>query len=196
MRWGAPVFSTMSKFSNTFSLCTRTSNTRDPDMAWFGDRWSAMGVIIAAEVWKTTPFIALLLLAGLTTIDEGLYEAAKVDGANAWQRFWRITLPLLRPALFTVLTLGLIGCWQVFDQIYTGTQGGPGKSTLTPAYLSYQAAFTDQRWGQGAAVSFVLFVIIVVFTIIQRWALRERDVSTRRLRRRYGLAAIENGGAS
>ncbi len=105
-----------------------------------------------------------------------------MDGANGWQRFWRVTLPQLRPTLFTVLTLGLIGCWQVFDQIYTGTQGGPGKTTLTPAYLSYSAAFLDQEWGQGAAIAFILFAIIVIFTIFQRWVLRDRPVSKRRAR--------------
>jgi multiple sugar transport system permease protein len=70
----------------------------------------------------------------------------------------------------------------VFDQIYTGTQGGPAKTTLTPAYLSYQAAFENQDWGQGAAIAFILFLIIIVFTIFQRWVLRERPVSTRRAR--------------
>jgi len=103
-----------------------------------------------------------------------------MDGANGWQRFWSITLPQLRPTLFTVLTLGLIGTWQVFDQIYTGTQGGPQKTTLTPAYLSYTSAFSDQEWGRGAAIAFVLFVIIVALTILQRIVLRERAVSRRR----------------
>ena len=91
-----------------------------------------------------------------------------------------MTLPQLRPTLFTVLTLGLIGCWQVFDQIYTGTQGNPAKTTLTPAYLSYQSAFQNQAWGQGAAIAFILFVIIVAFTLLQRWILRDKKVSRRR----------------
>jgi multiple sugar transport system permease protein len=81
-----------------------------------------------------------------------------------------------------VLTLGLIGCWQVFDQIYTGTKGTPSKTTLTPAYLSYQTSFGNQQWGQGAAIAFILFAIIVVLTIFQRWVLRERKVSKRRMR--------------
>ncbi len=105
-----------------------------------------------------------------------------VDGANAWQRFWRVTLPQLKPALFTVLTLGLIGCWQVFDQIYTGTKGQPAKTTLTPAYLSYDASFLDQDWGQGAAIAFILFAIIVLLAMFQRWVLRDRPVSKRRAR--------------
>lgn len=97
-----------------------------------------------------------------------------IDGATSWQRFWKVTFPLLRPTLFTVLTLGLIGTWQVFDQIYAGTAGDPGKTTLTPAFLSYQRAFVQQGWGQGAAMAFILFVIILVFTGFQRWVLRER----------------------
>ena len=100
-----------------------------------------------------------------------------VDGANAWQRFRHVTLPMLRPTLFTVLTLGLIGTWQVFDQIYTGTQGGPAKTTLTPAYLSYKTAFNNQNWGQGAAIAFVLFAIIVVSrsaALVLRTGRRER----------------------
>ncbi len=105
-----------------------------------------------------------------------------VDGASAWQRFRFVTLPQLRPTLFTVLTLGLIGGWQIFDQIYTGTQGGPAGTTTSPAYLSYSTAFQNQNWGQGAAIGFIVFVIIVVFTILQRFILRERKVSKRRMR--------------
>jgi multiple sugar transport system permease protein len=86
--------------------------------------------------------------------------------------------------LFTVLTLGLIGTWQVFDQIYVGTQGGPGGTTVTPAYLSYTSSFEQQDWGQGAAIAFILFAIIVVMTAIQRFVLRERDVPRRRRRTR------------
>src|SRR3954463_16023015 len=85
------------------------------DKAWFGDRWSAFAVIIAAEIWKTTPFMALLLLAGLATIDESLYEAARVDGASAWQRFTRITLPLLKPALLVALLFRTLDSFRVFD---------------------------------------------------------------------------------
>jgi multiple sugar transport system permease protein len=124
----------------------------------------------------------LLFIAALQNLGGDIDEAAMMDGANAWQRFWRITLPQLRPTLFTVLTLGLIGCWQVFDQIYTGTQGAPGKTTMTPAYLSYSSAFLQQDWGQGAAIAFILFGIIVFFTIFQRWVLRDRPVSRRRAR--------------
>ncbi|HWS49442.1 MAG TPA: sugar ABC transporter permease [Microbacterium sp.] len=149
---------------------------------WLAGPSIAMSAYILMAVFTTSGTFMLLFLAGLQNIGGDVDEAAMMDGANGWQRFWRVTLPQLRPTLFTVLTLGLIGCWQVFDQIYTGTRGAPSKTTLTPAYLSYQTAFQNQEWGQGAAIAFVLFVIIVAFTLLQRWVLRDRAVSRRRIR--------------
>ena len=149
---------------------------------WLAGPSIAMSAYILMAVFTTSGTFMLIFLAGLQNLGADVDEAAMMDGANGWQRFWRITLPQLRPTLFTVLTLGLIGCWQVFDQIYTGTRGAPSKTTLTPAYLSYQTAFQNQEWGQGAAIAFILFVIIVVFTLLQRWVLRDRPVSKRRIR--------------
>lgn len=150
---------------------------------WLAGPSVAMTAYIFMAIFTTSGTFMLLFLAGLQNIGHDVDEAAMMDGANGWQRFWRVTLPQLRPTLFTVLTLGLIGCWQVFDQIYTGTQGAPSKTTLTPAFLSYETAFgSNQKWGQGAAIAFILFVIIVFFTLIQRWVLRDRPVSARRIR--------------
>ena len=149
---------------------------------WLGGPSVAMSAFVLLAVFTTSGTFMLLFVAALQNLGGDVQEAAMMDGAGAWQRFWRVTLPQLRPTLFTVLTLGLIGCWQVFDQIYTGTKGAPGKTTLTPAYLSYQSAFIDQDWGQGAAIAFILFVIIVAFTLLQRWILAERKVSKRRMR--------------
>lgn len=149
---------------------------------WLSGPSVAMSALILMAVFTTSGTFMLLFIAALQNIGVELAEAGMMDGANAWQRFWHITLPQLRPTLFTVITLGLIGCWQVFDQIYTGTQGGPAKTTVTPAYLSYTAAFQNQNWGIGAAIAFILFLIIIVFTLFQRWALRERPVSRRRIR--------------
>jgi len=154
---------------------------------WLAGPSVAMSAFIFMAVFTTSGTFMLIFLAGLQNLGGDVDEAAMMDGANGWQRFWRITLPQLRPTLFTVLTLGLIGCWQVFDQIYTGTQGAPSKTTLTPAYLSYQTAFQNQEWGQGAAIAFILFVIIVIFTLLQRWVLRDKPVSRRRIRA-YAIA--------
>ena len=149
---------------------------------WWAGPSVAMSALILMAVFTTSGTFMLLFIAALQNVGYDLTEAGMIDGANGWQRFWRITLPQLRPTLFTVITLGLIGCWQVFDQIYTGTKGGPSKTTITPAYLSYTSAFTNQDWGIGAAIAFILFLIIIAFTIFQRWALRDRPVSQRRIR--------------
>ena len=101
------------------------------DKDWFGERFSAFAVIIMAEVWKTTPFIALLLLAGLTTIDDGLYEAAKVDGASPIQRFFRITLPLMKPAILVALLFRTLDAFRVFDTIFVMTRGSQDTESLS-----------------------------------------------------------------
>ena len=149
---------------------------------WLAGPSVAMTALILMAVFTTSGTFMLLFIAALQNIGYELTEAGLMDGANGWQRFWHITLPQLRPIVFTVITLGLIGCWQGFDQIYTGTRGQPAKTTITPAYLSYTAAFQNQDWGIGAAIAFILFLIIIVFTIFQRWVLRDRPVSRRRVR--------------
>jgi len=148
---------------------------------WLGGPSVAMTAFVILAVFTTSGTFMLLFLAALQNLSADVEEAAMVDGANSRQRFFRVTLPQLKPTLFTVITLGLIGCWQVFDQIYTGTKGAPSKTTLTPAYLSYTAAFDNQQWGQGAAIAFILFVIIIVFTLIQRFVLADKKVSRRRM---------------
>src|SRR6185436_840784 len=117
----------------------------------------------------------LMFLAGLQNIPEDLDEAAALDGASARQRFFSVTLPLMKPTLFLVVTLGLIGTWQVFDQVYAMTAGGPQKTTLTPAYLVYREGFENSAMGRAAAIAFVVFVIILIFTGVQRLVLRKED---------------------
>nr|WP_245529003.1 sugar ABC transporter permease [Beutenbergia cavernae] len=148
---------------------------------WLAGPSVAMCVFIIMAVFTTSGTFMLLFLAALQNVTGEVMEAAEVDGASGWQRFWHVTLPMLRPTVFTVLTLGLIGTWQLFDQIYvTGNAGGPGKTTLTPAFLSYSTSFNNQQWGRGAAIAFLLFAIIIVLTAVQRWTLRERGVPRRR----------------
>ena len=151
---------------------------------WLAGPSVAMVTLIILAIWTTSGTFMLLFLPALYSISEEIEEAAIVDGAGAWTRFRRITLPLIRPALFLVLTLGLIGTWQVFDQVFLITQGNPAGTTLTPAYLAYQVSFGDQQWGQGAAIAFILFAIIVIFTVLQRLVLRERGSVTQARGRR------------
>jgi multiple sugar transport system permease protein len=160
---------------------------------WLSGPSTGMLIIITMVVFTTSGTFMLLFIAALQNLSQEVEEAAMVDGATAWQRFRLVTLPQLRATLFTVLTLGLIGTWQVFDQIFVGSQGDPGKTTLTPAYLSYVAGFQNQEWGEAAAIAFILFAIIVAFTLLQRWVLRERGVSNRRMRR-AGFGRGSDGG--
>jgi multiple sugar transport system permease protein len=134
------------------------------DKAWFGERWSALSVIIMAEVWKTTPFMALLLLAGLTTIDDGLYEAAKVDGANAVQRFFRITLPLMKPAILVALLFRTLDAFRVFDTIFIMTRGA--QTTESVSILGYNQIISRTNLGLGSAVSVLIFIIVLIIAFV------------------------------
>lgn len=134
------------------------------DLAWFGERFSSFAVIIAAEVWKTTPFMALLLLAGLTTIDQGLYEAAKVDGANAVQRFFRITLPLMKPAILVALLFRTLDAFRVFDSIFIMTAGA--QDTASVSILGYDQLISRLNLGLGSAVSVLIFLFVVGIAVV------------------------------
>ena len=140
---------------------------------WLSGPSVALSSVMILAIWTTTGTFMLMFLAGLQNIPEELEEAALIDGASSRQRFFRITLPLMKPTLFLVLTLGLIGTWQVFDQVYAMTSGGPQKTTLTPAYLVYREGFENSAMGRAAAIAFVVFVIILVFTGVQRLVLRK-----------------------
>jgi multiple sugar transport system permease protein len=142
---------------------------------WTSGPSVAMCAIITLVVWTTSGTFMLMFLAALQNVPVQLEESGMIDGANAWQRLRHIVLPQLRPTMFLVITLGLIGTWQVFDQIYVMSQGNPAKTTLTPAFLSYRTAFRDFNYGSGAAISFVLFLIIVLLTLLQRRVMRSRE---------------------
>ncbi len=142
---------------------------------WIAGPSVALSAIMMQVIWTTAGTFMLMFLAALQDLPTDVEEAAMVDGATKWGVFRNVTVPHLRPTIILVLTLGLIGTWQVFDQMYVMTQGGPAKTTLTPAYLSYQAAFNQQHWGQGAAIAFLLFALILVLAAIQRWFLRDKD---------------------
>lgn len=128
-------------------------------MDWFGGHISSLVVIILAEIWKTTPFMALLLLAGLVTIDEGLYEAAKVDRATAWQRFWKITLPLMKPAILVAVLFRTLEAFRVFDSIFIMTRGA--QNTESVSILGFNQLINRLNLGVGSAISVLAFVIVV-----------------------------------
>lgn len=150
---------------------------------WVSGPSVAMCVLIVLAVFTTSGTFMLLFLAALQNVGEEVDEAAMMDGAGSFRKFFSVTLPMLKPTLFTVLTLGLIGTWQVFDQIYLTGKGAPGKTLLTPAFLAYDTSFGDLNWGDGAAISFILFLIIVGLTLLQRFVLRDRDLGRSGLRR-------------
>ncbi|WP_082557221.1 carbohydrate ABC transporter permease [Modestobacter sp. Leaf380] len=142
---------------------------------WLSGPSIALAALIVLVVWTSAGGYMLMFLAALQDVPKDVQEAAVMDGANPWQRFRAVTLPALKPTLFLVITLGLIGTWQVFDQVYLISQGNPAKTTLTPAYLSYTSAFETGQWGRAAAMSFVLFAIIIVLTSVQRFVMRDKD---------------------
>ena len=124
----------------------------------------AIGVIIVAEVWKTTPFMALLLLAGLSLVPEDLQRAAKVDGATGWQRFTRITLPLMRPAILVALLFRTLDAFRIFDNIYILTQGG--NNTGSVSILGYDNLFNALNLGIGSAISVLIFICVAIIAVV------------------------------
>lgn len=133
--------------------------------SWLGTPSSAMGAAIFADVWKTAPFMALLLLAGLQNIPKELYEAGKVDGASAIRQFFSITLPLLRPTIMVALIFRTLDAFRVFDLIYVMTGGGPGNSTETLSIYAYKTMFRNLNFGMGSAMAVVIFIFVFLFAI-------------------------------
>jgi multiple sugar transport system permease protein len=137
----------------------------DAYVPWLADPWMAFGAIVVADVWKTSSFAGLLVLAGLQVIPEETYDAARVDGATAWQRFRYITLPLLKPALLTALLFRTIDAFRVFDLVFVMTQGGPGDATQVIQFYGYKTLFTEGRVGYGTAISVTIFVAMAILTL-------------------------------
>ena len=132
---------------------------------WFADAFAAWIPLVLADVWKTTPFVALLLLAGLQNIDRSVYEAAEVDGAGPWRQFVEITLPLLRPALLVALLFRTLDAFRVFDVVYVMTGGGPGTATEPIALYAFSTLLQHLRFGLGSALSVIIFVVAFVFAL-------------------------------
>lgn len=141
---------------------------------WLTDPDLALPVVSAVVVWTNVGYVSLIFLAGLLAIPEDVHAAARTDGANAWQRFWRITLPMLRPTMFFVLVTGIISAAQVFDTVYALTGGGPDGRTDLVAHRIYTEAFVSAAIGRASVMAVVLFVILIGVTFVQHFYFRRR----------------------
>lgn len=144
----------------------------DMRINWLGDPAWAIHAAIVTDVWKMTPFVALLLLAGLQSIPADLYRAARVDGAGAWTMFRRITLPLLTPLILVVLIFRTIDAFRVFDAIYVLTGGGPGNSTETLSVYAYKVLFQTLQFGYGSTLAVAVFLSVAIITLLYAAGLR------------------------
>jgi multiple sugar transport system permease protein len=136
----------------------------DPNYDWFGHHWSAMIAIMASEVWKTTPFMSLLLLAGLAQVPGELQEAAEVDGATFWERLRRVTLPSMKAAILVAVLFRALDAFRIFDNIFIMTKGS--QNTTSVGLLAYNQTITRSEIGLGSAISILLFVCVVIITVI------------------------------
>jgi sn-glycerol 3-phosphate transport system permease protein len=145
-----------------------------PDIHWLGDSKLALWALVLVGVWKRVGYYMVIYLAGLQVIPEHLYEAAVIEGANPWQRFWRVTFPLLSPTTFFVGIMAVIDSFQAIDQVYLMTGGGPGNTTNLFIFYIYQNAFRFFDMGYASAVSAVLFLILLGLTILAFRTLHRR----------------------
>jgi multiple sugar transport system permease protein len=134
---------------------------------WFGDHWPAMFAIMVSEIWKTTPFMALLLLAGLAQVSEDMLEAAKVDGATWWQRLWKVILPNMRAAIMVAVLFRALDAYRIFDNIFVMTRGA--QETESVSFLTYRQVIEQVQLGLGSALSVILFlsVLLLAWLIIK-----------------------------
>ena len=142
------------------------ANVIDGYKPWIASPAFALWAMIGADVWKTTPFVALLLLAGLQLIPSDLYQASSVDGATGWQTFWRVTVPLLRPTILVALLFRLIDVARMFDLPIVLTGGGPGFETETLTLYTYRTIFTNLSFGMGSALAVTTFLLVMAVSFL------------------------------
>jgi multiple sugar transport system permease protein len=145
-----------------------------PPVNWLGNPQTAMPALVLIAIWKSAGFNMVIWLAGLQSIPKELYEVASIDGANRWQTFWRITLPLLAPTTFFLAITGVIGSFQVFSPVYVITKGGPLGATDVAVFHIYRRAFEEFDFGYASAQAWVLFAVIFVATLLQLAYMRRR----------------------
>jgi ABC-type sugar transport system permease subunit len=153
-------------FDDRVGLAGAMAGWAGSGFVWFTDPVAAWVPVILADVWKTTPFVAIILLAGLQGIDETLYEAARVDGASRWTSFLHITLPMLKPALVVALVFRMLDAFRVFDLIYVLTGGGPGTSTEPVALYTFTTLLQNLRFGYGSALSVAIFAVVFALAVL------------------------------
>jgi multiple sugar transport system permease protein len=134
------------------------------DKAWFADRWTSLAVICLSEIWKTVPFMSLLLLAGLAQVPEELHEAAKVDGASRWQRLIKVTLPTMKAAILVAVLFRTLDAFRIFDNVFIMTAGA--QDTETVSFLAYRQMISRTALGLGGAVSVLLFLLVVLIAAV------------------------------
>jgi multiple sugar transport system permease protein len=137
------------------------------DTNWFGSHWPAMFAIMVSEIWKTTPFMALLLLAGLSQVSDDMLEAAQVDGATWWQRLYKVILPNMRAAIMVAVLFRALDAFRIFDNIYIMTKGA--QDTESSSFLTYRQVIEQMQLGLGSALSVLLFlaVLLLAFLIVK-----------------------------
>ena len=147
-------------------LNTIIRNMNGPKIDWLGDSGKALYSLVAVDIWQWTPFVMLIISAGLTSIPLELFEAAMVDGASGIKIVFKVTLPLLRPTIYTAVLLRLIDGLKTFDIIYSMTQGGPGFATETMNILSFRQAFEFLQFGEASATLIIFFVIVMAIAAL------------------------------
>ena len=147
-------------------LLSRLGVTSDID--WLTNPHTVLVSIMMLNIWTTSGYFMISFLAGLQSIPVSLYEAAQIDGASTWTQFWKITFPMVRPVTYFVVVMSLIGCFQVFDQVFVMSSGGPDNASTTMSYYAYKNSFKYFRFGFGAASAIVLAIIIFGTTWLQK----------------------------
>ncbi len=151
----------------------------DQYVPWLADPFAAMNFVIVTDIWKSTPFVVLIVLAAVAGIPGELYEAARIDGASRWQSFWRVTLPMLKGGILLVLVVRTVEAFRVFDIIYILTGGGPANGTLVISYVAYQETFRFFNLGRGAALSFIISLFVLMAALLYLRLLSTRQGETR-----------------
>lgn len=146
--------------------------------SWLSSPWVAMNMVILADVWKMTPFVTIFFLAALQLTNKSVYEAAQVDGAGLFRRFFTLTLPYLKPTLLVILVVRTMESFKVFDLIYALTQGGPANGTMVLTYQAYLKAFSNLQFSQGATISYLIAIIIAFMTFTYIKVLKKEESSS------------------